>query len=309
MIIGWLRKVHPFALALGLATILAHSPAFSQRNLDDMFRRIRALSLAGNEDEALTEAERFESAVRARYGVNHPTYGAALNALAITLGRVGRYSEAEEVHRRVLAMRERTRDYRAIAETIGNLAVISYRRGKFAEAERLHKRELEIWEARPNDADAYGIPSLAGALTNLAVVYREEGRYEEAEGLYKRAQAINERKFGSNHPDIAINLGELTLLYLAQGRYQEAEPLAKRALAIREQDGARAASPIFHIRQTGWRSYTAHKPITRTRRFCSKGRWQFRSGYSVSSTSMLPIHLRTWHSPIRARVAIGKLKC
>ena len=59
-------------------------------------------------------------------------------------------------------------------------------------------------------------------------------RYAEAEPLLKRSLAINEKAFGSNHPNVGLLLNNLAALYNDQGRYADAEPLLKRALAVRE---------------------------------------------------------------------------
>jgi len=40
------------------------------------------------------------------------------------------------------------------------------------------------------------------SLNNLAYLYYSQKRYGEAEALYTRALAIEEKAFGSNHPDI-----------------------------------------------------------------------------------------------------------
>jgi len=63
--------------------------------------------VAGNEEAALVEAQRFEAVIKARYGINHPNYEKALNIVAIIYEKLGRYGEAEELHTRVLALREK----------------------------------------------------------------------------------------------------------------------------------------------------------------------------------------------------------
>ena len=50
----------------------------------------------------------------------------------------------------------------------------------------------------------------------------------------RRALAIDEKSFGPDHPNVAIDLNNLALLLQATNRLAEAEPLMRRALAIDE---------------------------------------------------------------------------
>ena len=47
-----------------------------------------------------------------------------------------------------------------------------------------------------------------------------------------RALAIDERSFGAEHPNVAIDLNNLALLLQATNRLGEAEPLMRRHLVI-----------------------------------------------------------------------------
>ena len=62
---------------------------------------------------------------------------------------------------------------------------------------------------------------VAIVLTNLASFYQAQLQYQEALPLLEQALAIRERKFGSNHPDVAISLNNLDLLHQAsiKGRF------------------------------------------------------------------------------------------
>jgi Tetratricopeptide repeat len=50
----------------------------------------------------------------------------------------------------------------------------------------------------------------------------------------RRALAIDEKSFGPNHPDVALNLNNLASLLRATDRLTEAEELMRRTLAIDE---------------------------------------------------------------------------
>jgi tetratricopeptide (TPR) repeat protein len=60
------------------------------------------------------------------------------------------------------------------------------------------------------------------------------GRFREAVPLAQRVLAINERRFGPDHPIVANSLYNLAMLYVNAGSYADAEPLYRRALAIYE---------------------------------------------------------------------------
>ncbi len=56
----------------------------------------------------------------------------------------------------------------------------------------------------------------------------------ESEPFYLRSLEISEKRFGPEHPQVALSLDHLADLYRAQSRYDEAEPLYRRALKISE---------------------------------------------------------------------------
>ncbi len=90
MKIGWRSGVAAFVLALVLAMESTLMPASAQRgDLEAIFARMRDLSVAGNEEAALVEAQKFEALVKARFGTDHPYYAAALNALGIVYNHLG----------------------------------------------------------------------------------------------------------------------------------------------------------------------------------------------------------------------------
>ena len=83
-------KIMMAAAILLLAVSAAPWPAAAQndgRDVVAIFRHMRALSVEGDYDGALAEAQRFEAAIKAQFGVNHPNYAAALNALGICRGQ------------------------------------------------------------------------------------------------------------------------------------------------------------------------------------------------------------------------------
>jgi tetratricopeptide (TPR) repeat protein len=145
----------------------------------------------------------------------------------------GRYSEAEPLLARALAIREQQwgKEHPNVATSLNNLAELYRTQGHYSKVEPLYMRALAICEQQLGEDH----PNVATSLNNLALLYDAQGRYSKAEPLYMRALAIYEQQLGKEHPNVATSLNNLALLYDAQGRYSEAEPLYVRALAIYEQ--------------------------------------------------------------------------
>jgi tetratricopeptide (TPR) repeat protein len=144
----------------------------------------------------------------------------------------GRLAEGELLHRRSLAIREKTfgPEHPAVAQSLNNLALLYDQQGRLAEAEPLHRQALEFREKVLGRER----PDVAESLNNLGVLYRRQGRFAEAEPLYRRSLAISEKTLGPEHPNVAIPLSNQAELYRAQARHAEAQSLHRRALAIRE---------------------------------------------------------------------------
>ena len=83
--------------------------------------------------------------------------------------------------------------------------------------------------------DEAGIAAPTARLMNeLGLLFNSKARHREAEPLYRRGLAINEARYGPDHPKVATRLNNLAALFYATNRLAEAEPLYRRALAIDE---------------------------------------------------------------------------
>jgi tetratricopeptide (TPR) repeat protein len=144
----------------------------------------------------------------------------------------GRYSEAESLYVRALAIREQQlgAEHPDTANSLNNLADLYKNQRKYELAEPLYKRALSIREQQLGPQH----PDTATSLNNLALLYKKQGKYELAEPLYKRALSIREQQLGPLHPDTATSLHNLALLYKKQGKYKQAESLLQRAISIDE---------------------------------------------------------------------------
>jgi CHAT domain-containing protein/tetratricopeptide (TPR) repeat protein len=118
-------------------------------------------------------------------------------------------SEANELYRQVIRLREQ---------------------GRFAEAIPPNARVLAIFTQVLGPEHPYTIV----ALNDLASMYSELGDHGSAEPLLRHALAVRERILGPEHPHTALSLSNLALLYWNMGANEKAEPLYRRALTIRE---------------------------------------------------------------------------
>ena len=105
-------------------TAFASAPAVAQADLQAIDRRMSQFSARGNYAAALVEAKKLEAAAKARYGVDHETYATVLNNVAFLHATLGQYDEAEDIFKRVLALREKNAgpDDLQVAKTLDMLS-------------------------------------------------------------------------------------------------------------------------------------------------------------------------------------------
>jgi len=157
-------------------------------------------------DEAYTQGNYAEAEKNFRKAVNRAEafepedlrLAQSLNGLAETFLAQGRYTEAEPLHKRALAIREKALgpEHPDVAQSLNNLAVLYKAQGRYTEAEPLYRRSLAIREKALGPEH----PDVALSLNNLAGLYHAQGKYAEAEPLYRRALVIKEEALGPERP-------------------------------------------------------------------------------------------------------------
>lgn len=154
------------------------------------------------------------------------------NENATLLQSLARYSEAEPLFRRALAIDETSYGsaHPFVATRLNNLALLLRHTDRLTEAEPLYRRALKISEETCGPEHF----QVAEHLNNLAGLLRADHRLTEAEPLLNRALKIDEAAFGSSHWKVAVRLNNLAALLAETNRASEAEPLHRRALAIDE---------------------------------------------------------------------------
>ena len=99
-----------------------------------------------------------------------PDVAQSLNNLAQLYHAEGRYTDAEPLYKRSLAIREKTLgpDHPDVAASLNNLAELYRNQGRYADAEPLYKRSLAINEKSLGPDH----PDVAASLNNLAFALR-----------------------------------------------------------------------------------------------------------------------------------------
>ena len=153
-------------------------------------------------------------------GPDHFDTLTARNNLAGAYEDVGRFGEAIELYKRVLADQEQVLgpDHPGTLATRNNLAVAYHSAGRFGEAIELFERVLFERE-RVLGSDH---PDTLAVRNNLAGAYDSAGRFGEAIELYERVLADRVRVLGPDHPDTLNVRDNLAVAYDSAGRLAEA---------------------------------------------------------------------------------------
>jgi len=187
---------------------------------------------------ALSDAENF--------GENDPRLVRSLLDLATLYQAQSKYSEAEPLFKRALAITETVagHDNPRVAVILNNLGAVYHAQRQHWDAEAAYRRALAI------SINTYG-PfhlSVATAFNNLAELCREQGRYLQAEPMYRYVLAVHEF-LDPTSISVAAVLNNLVFLLCARGRYYEAKELLQRALTL-EKPGTN--QPLFESMRKGY---------------------------------------------------------
>jgi len=133
----------------------------------------------------------------------------------------------------LLRSQQTSEDVKARRQAVGQLAL--ERDGVF---EKTTQWQEAHWELAPFTAFAQlwadTNPGAGWLLNQAGMRWHNLGEWPQAEPLLRRALELDEKKFGPDHPEVAIRLNNLAELLRATHRPAEAEPLYRRALAISE---------------------------------------------------------------------------
>lgn len=169
------------------------------------------------------------------------------------IGRIhfnrGEYETAEDVFRRVLALREAAIGPAAPATAVALRQLgDAVRRGlRYDEAEALYRRALAIHGETAGDAQ----PDYADVLVGLASLATLRGDLRSALSLYERVLGIRQSAFGPEHNSVAETLRLLAVTRRRLGDYPRATSLYVQALELRQRihgrESAEAAWAMVHL--------------------------------------------------------------
>ncbi|MEV6883309.1 tetratricopeptide repeat protein [Streptomyces sp. NPDC051135] len=226
-----MRLFTPHALALLGRTAAAHSVATPKA-----LGLVRYLRDQSRERGDYTSAHLLaESAVRVPPSVSAATEAELLDdryALACSLGDLGRYAEAAEMHREVLHTRETQLgpDHVQTLDSAHALGLALYGLGEWAEDERHLRRAVDGRKRVLGSEHADTIMSTAC----LAEAIGEQQRWGEAEALARANLATSEATYGPTSPYTLAARHTLAWALYRLGRLDEAEALTSATLAERE---------------------------------------------------------------------------
>ncbi|KAK4205172.1 putative kinesin light chain [Triangularia verruculosa] len=151
---------------------------------------------------------------------------------ALQLREKGKYEEAEQMHRQALQLREKVlgKEHPYTLTSMNNLALVLGSQGKYEEAEQMYRQTLQLRKKVLGKEHPYTLTSM----NNLAVVLRSQGKYEEAEQMHRQALQLRKKVLGKEHPDTFISMNDLALILDSQGKYEEAEQMHRQALQLCE---------------------------------------------------------------------------
>lgn len=163
-------------------------------------------------------------------GAEHPDMLAAMNDIAIALGRQGKWGDAELIHRQVLEVQTKVlgAEHPHTLRSMNNIANIIYYQGKWGEAELIHRQVLEV---RTKVLGAKHPDTLA-SMNNLAIALCKQKKYYKAETIHRQVLELQFKVLGAEHPNTLISMKSLSVVLHTQGKYDEAERIIQQALEL-----------------------------------------------------------------------------
>ena len=137
----------------------------------------------------------------------------------------GELTAAEGHYARAMVIRESLlgRDDPLVARVAYGLGGLRLQQGRPDDAEAAYGRALRI-----DERSAAGSAETALDLMGMGMASWQRKRYAPAETLMKRAIAVQERRFGPDHPDVVRSLNNLGALYASMEHYADALPFHER---------------------------------------------------------------------------------
>ncbi|EED13534.1 kinesin, putative [Talaromyces stipitatus ATCC 10500] len=145
---------------------------------------------------------------------------------------MGKYEEAEVMHRRAVTMHEKVlgAEHPDTLVSVSHLGLVLRRQVKYKEAEAMHRRAVTYHEKMLGAEH----PNTLASISHLGLVLESQGKYKEADTMHQQALDGREKVLGAEHPDTLTSVSYLGSVLQSQGEYEKAEAMHRRALAGRE---------------------------------------------------------------------------
>jgi tetratricopeptide (TPR) repeat protein len=150
------------------------------------------------------------------------------NNLGLLLEDEGRFSEAEPLLRKSLALRRQLlgEDHPQTLTAINNLGTLLQAAGQLVEAEALYREAL----GRLRRVQGEEHRETLGAINNLGVLLLVADKPEEAEPFVREAMQKLQRVVGEQHPNAMSSIANLGVVLQRLDRLDEAETCFREAL-------------------------------------------------------------------------------
>ena len=193
----------------------------------------RVYSLQRKDSLALVYLEESYHEAKVILGEDNPELTGYMGDLASGYKNYGKYDEAEEIMRNVLAIRKvayGSQDPR-VSGILYRLGRLMYVRRDLPQADSLLQASYDI------DLQIYGPdhPMVANLLQNMAEVAKSQRDYSRADSLFRECLDIRLRAYGEEHPLIATTKDYIARILRRQKRYDEALVLHREALDLKIQ--------------------------------------------------------------------------
>ncbi len=133
-----------------LVLVLWHADTQAQQGVWERYMRAGvAAHQQGNYGEAVKQTKAALEAAEA-FGPDDPRLATTFNNLALVYQALGKYTEAEPLFKRSLAISEKTLgpEHPSVANVLERYAVLLRKTGRTAEADNLDARAKAIWSKR-----------------------------------------------------------------------------------------------------------------------------------------------------------------
>jgi tetratricopeptide (TPR) repeat protein len=183
----------------------------------------------------ITSQDLAESAIRhaARLGGDHPAVVYLRFQVAAAYRFRGRYAEAEQEFRDILAIELRVfgAEHSSTLRTRYEIARMLAARGQYEEAEREFRDVLAVRQR----IQGYDHPNTLTTRSEIARMLALRTQYEQAEREFREVLAVRHRDLGANHPDTLTSRSRVAQMLAARGQHHDAEKAYRDVLAARQQ--------------------------------------------------------------------------